>query len=81
MNDSQQSSAVRLLAEGSYFSGVLRPVAIDWCPQPDITPYELARLMPLLFLMIRFPVLPTQLPTEPKLLRHLRIIDPNKQGD
>lgn len=56
----------------------IQPVQLVWKPQPDITAYELARLLPLMF--IKGPIMPSHLPTEPELLRHLEIHDPNKEA-
>jgi hypothetical protein len=55
------------------------PVSIVWNPQPDITPYELARLLPIVCMY--GPLMPYQVPTEPELLRHLIVNDPNKENN
>lgn len=54
------------------------PVSIIWRPQPDITPYELARLLPIL-IHYGYPLMPHEVPTEPELLRHIEVRDPNKR--
>lgn len=54
----------------------LQPVTITWNPQPDITVYELARLLPVLFMHTG--IMPDDIPKEPELLRHLEIYDPNQ---
>lgn len=51
------------------------PVEIYWKPQPDITTYELARLLPII--MQPMPLMPHDVPKEPELLRHLGVHDPN----
>jgi len=58
-----------------YGARFLSPVQVQWNPQPDITAYELARLLPLLNCVTL--IMPYNLPTEPELLRHLIIDDPN----
>jgi hypothetical protein len=58
---------------------LMQSVSVQWHPQPDITTYELARLIPLITCM-RF-IMPHDLPTEPELLRHLVIHDPNKKNE
>jgi hypothetical protein len=54
---------------------ILLPVTIYWRPQPDITAYELARLIPIA--MRQTPLTPYEVPKEPELLRHLEVHDPN----
>lgn len=54
---------------------ILLPVTIYWSPQPDITTYELARLIPIVVRNV--PLMPYQVPTEQELIRHLEVYDPN----
>jgi hypothetical protein len=58
-----------------YGVGFLGLIQVKWNPQPDITAYELAQLLPL-FNPMR-PIMSCDIPTEPELLRHLIIDDPN----
>jgi hypothetical protein len=54
------------------------PVSLTWKIQSDITAYELARLIPLM--LVPGQIMAHYLPTEPELLRHLEVNDPNKDG-
>jgi hypothetical protein len=57
---------------------LIMPVTIYWRPQPDITGYELARLLPLI---IRAnPLMPNDVPKEPELLRHIEVYNPNERN-
>lgn len=53
-----------------------QPVRLTWAPKPDITAYELAKLLPL-FLWHQM-IMPYDLPQDERLLRHLIVDDPNK---
>ena len=55
---------------------IRQPVSIEWNPQPDITTYELAKLMPL-FVAPRM-LMPEDVPDGPE-RRHLIVHDPNTQ--
>ena len=52
------------------------PLRVEFKPQPDITAFELAQLLPLFFM--RNGIFAENLPTDPALLRHLFVHDPNK---
>jgi hypothetical protein len=54
---------------------ILKPVMVTWNPQPDITSYELAQLLPL-FLQNRA-LMPYDIPSDLSLRRHLTVRDPN----
>lgn len=54
----------------------LLPVSIIFKPLPDITSYELARILPLFINGGRM-LMPSDVPKEPELLRHLEVNDPN----
>jgi hypothetical protein len=54
---------------------MILPVSVTWKPQPDITVYELAQLIPL---FVYGHIMSYDLPKDERLLRHLDIHDPNK---
>ena len=55
---------------------IRRPLHVDFKPQPDITAFELAQLLP--FFFMNRGLFAEELPTDPALLRHLVVHDPNK---
>jgi hypothetical protein len=65
------------LTIGNSHAGIklILPLYVQWTPQDDITAYEVAQLMPLI--TAQRPIMPSMLPTDAKLLRHLKIHDPN----
>jgi hypothetical protein len=56
------------------FFRFIQPVRIEYEPMPDITAYELAKLLPLFF---RQSIMPSDVPVDPAVRRHLKVTDPN----
>lgn len=59
------------------FIRIVSPLRLKWNPKPDITTYELALCLPLIF---RFDVMPYDINKDAAYMRHFDIIDPNEPG-
>lgn len=56
---------------------LVRPLIIFWNPQEDITTFELAQCMPLLFRIYGYPVMPYEINKSEPFMRHFKINNPN----
>lgn len=56
---------------------LVRPLIIFWNPQEDITTFELAQCMPLLFRIYSYPVMPYDINKSEPFMRHFKINNPN----
>lgn len=56
-----------------------KPLNITWNPQEDITTFELAQCMPLLYRIYSYPVMPYEINESEPIMRHFKIINSNNK--
>ena len=61
------------------FMSLVKPLNITWNPQEDITTFELAQCMPLLYRIYSYPVMPYEINESEPIMRHFKIINSNNK--